>query len=131
MTPVLVDSSAWIHFFKEKHSTPGMAVRSLIESKRICINGIVIVELLSGARNKKDFAVTRDLLAEITFLETNEAIWVRAGEYRMNMKRKGFAASMPDVVIAATAICHGAELYSLDGDFQKIAEMTPLKLHKP
>ena len=128
MTLVLVDSSVWINFLRARNTQAGLMIREMMAEKAICTNGIIVNELLFGARHEKDVHTLKNLLEPLPFLQTTEPVWWRAGEIRLQMKNKGFSASLPDAVIAATALHHGAALFTLDTHFHEIARFVPLKL---
>ena len=131
MKPVLVDTSVWIKYFRQKDTTEGKLLREFITNEGIYTTGVVIVELITGARDLKEQHILRDLLSPVPFLRVSEPVWWEAGEYRYAMRRKGFAASLPDVVIATVAIYYDVELFSLDRHFLEIAKFIPLRLFLP
>ena len=128
MKAVLVDTSAWVHYFREKHSPESEIIDGFIEDGAVCTTGVVIAELLSGARNKRDASRLKKLLSIMPFLEVTEPIWYRAGEYRSRMRRKGFVAGIPDTIIAAVAAHYEVQLYTLDNHFSRINEFFPVGL---
>ena len=48
MKPVLIDTCAWIDFFKSQTGSLGNQVVELIETNQAAITGVVIAELLQG-----------------------------------------------------------------------------------
>ncbi|MEW6203247.1 MAG: PIN domain-containing protein [bacterium] len=128
MKSVLLDTSVWIQYFQESRGFEGDIVERLIKEGLVCATGIVVTELLSGVKNISEKEKLTELLRSVPFLPVGYQIWWDAGEYRYAMKRKGFNASLPDVVISAVAIHYDVELFSLDRYFLEIAKFIPLKM---
>jgi len=90
---VLVDTSAWIEFFKKKepwHST----VSGLMDDKRICCAGIVLAELIQ-ARSRKRNGSSEGLQACFEFLDESVDLWQAAGELSQLLSRKGKSVAFP------------------------------------
>lgn len=66
MTRVLIDTCAWIDFFKSKTGALGNLVAELIETNQAAITGVVIVELLQGVGKGKP-AATRIVSLDLLF----------------------------------------------------------------
>ncbi|WGS87848.1 PIN domain-containing protein [Methylomonas sp. UP202] len=54
MKRVLIDTCAWIDFFKSKNGQLGDQVVALIESNQAAITGVVVAELLQGVKQEKE-----------------------------------------------------------------------------
>ena len=54
MKPVLVDTCAWIDFFKSQTGSLGNQVAELIEVNQAAITGVVIAELLQGIKHENE-----------------------------------------------------------------------------
>lgn len=131
MNKILVDTSAWVPYFRNKTSTPSRMVRRLLADENAMVNGVVLAELLVGARDLKNMSTIKMLMIEIPYLHVTEQIWWKTGDYSYHMRKRGFTAGLADTLIAATAIHYDVELFSLDEHFSEIAEFIPLKLFKP
>ncbi len=60
---ILVDTSAWIEFFREK-APYHKAILELLDSRRICCTGIVLAELIRSAKSQKELDVLKKFLHE-------------------------------------------------------------------
>ena len=58
MDKILIDTSAWIEFFKKKEPWYS-AVSGLMDDKRVCCAGIILAELIQGAKSEKEMEVLR------------------------------------------------------------------------
>ena len=130
MKPVLVDTSAWVRYFREKDSREEEIVAGLIEDGVVCTTGIVAAELISGARNNRDKAKLKQILSVLPFLDVTESLWWRVGEYRNKMRRGGVTAGRPDTIIAAVSVHYDARLFTLDSHFAHIGKFITLDLLK-
>lgn len=116
MAKVLVDTSAWIEFFRKKEPYYG-AVLELIDDDRVCCAGLVIGELLQGAKSEKELAVLKNFLHVFEFLPETPRLWEKAGELSYSLRRKGEGVGLSDCFLAVAAMAHGAEILTLDRHF--------------
>ena len=58
---ILVDTSAWIEFFRKKDPYYKV-ILELIDNRRGCCVGIVLAELLQGARSQREVAVLEEFM---------------------------------------------------------------------
>ncbi len=130
MMPVLIDTSAWVSYFREKDSTEGEIIDGLIEDTAVCTTGIVVAKLVAGAKNNRDKSKLEKILRTLPFLNITEPLWWKAVEYRWKIRLDGFTDGLPDTIISAAAIHFGAQLFTLDSHFDHIAEFIPLDLFK-
>jgi predicted nucleic acid-binding protein len=79
MKIILIDTCAWIDFFKSQTGQLGNQVAKLIEMNQAAITGIVITELLQGIKNEKESKRLQLLLQSIHYLKTEENDWIKAG----------------------------------------------------
>ena len=118
----LVDSSVWIRLFR-RSPPKNMAERvdDLLERQVAATNGLITVEIVSGATNEKEFADSSATLGALHQLSLNDRTWSRAARLGYDLRRRGLTCLTPDLVIAASAIEHGAVLVHADADFDRIA----------
>ncbi len=123
---VIVDTSILIDFLKNK-APYAAAVAALITSKRIRTTGVIMAELLQGARTATEEAYVVELLEGIPAIEVTSALWMNAGRLSCSLRRKGITLPLSDIAIAALAIEHNLSLFTLDRHFTQIPGV---KLHK-
>jgi predicted nucleic acid-binding protein len=92
---ILVDTSAWIEFFRKKEPWHS-AISGLMEDKRICCSGIILAELMLGAKSEKELEVLRDFRHVFEFLEESVDLWQAAGELSNTLQRKGKSVGFSD-----------------------------------
>ena len=125
---VVADTTVWIEFFNDPESREKHAIDLLIDEDELALVGPVLAELLQGCRTVGEADAILDHVSALPFLETNFPAWQRAGELSSSLRRKGTTLPLMDIIIAAIALEHDAEVLTTDPHFKKIPG---LKLHRP
>ena len=127
---ILIDTSAWVEYFRATGSTAAGRVRYLLsdEIDRIALCEPVAMEILAGATDERTFVKLERLVNGLPSLRVEEAVDFRAAAdiYRAARRSGQTIRSIVDCLIAAMAIRHSAELMHRDADFEVIAQMTDL-----
>jgi hypothetical protein len=79
------------------------------------------VELLSGAKDERQYAELRDDFSVLPLLEIDAVTWEAAGRSAFELRRKGITVPVPDLLIATVACQHAATLLHADKHFDLIA----------
>lgn len=124
---VVADTTVWIEFFNDPESEEKQVVDLLIDEDKLALVGPALAELLQGCRTPGEANTILDHVSALPFLEMNFSAWRRAGEVSSNLRRKGTSLPLMDVIIAALALEHDAEIFTTDPHFQKIPG---LRLHR-
>ena len=131
MTDVLVDSSAWLEFFKPAGKLLFKDVISgLIREQTIVIPRIIKVEILRGSRSQQEYEMLDIVLNGVRDLSVSEVFWTRLSLFNYDLSRKGVNVPLTDAYIALLAIENGVELLHYDRHFDLIAGKTKLKVFK-
>lgn len=117
---VLVDTSIWIEYFNHRRSEVGEAVEALLREGRVVITGIVVTELLQGARLKSEFDAILESILALPFLDATLNTWVEAGRISYSLRKRGVTVPTTDVTIASLALERQCLLFSLDSHFDRI-----------
>ncbi len=126
---ILVDSSAWIEFQRATGSPTDRRLTAAVKAnEQLATTGIVILEVLAGARSERHAQDLRRLLGRCTFLPLEEPSdhEAAAALYRACRREGKTIRRLPDCLIAAVAIRTGAQLLHQDADFDAIADRAPL-----
>lgn len=127
---VLIDTSAWIEYFRATGSPAAVEVRRLLsgDAAQVAMCEPVAMEILSGAVADAVHDKLERLVNGLPSLALDQAVDFRsAATIHRRARRQGMAiGSMTDCLIAALAIRHGVELMHRDADFDVIATLTPL-----
>jgi len=126
----LVDSSLWIEYFRPKGSNKiKERLREVLQKEEAVCCGIVVVEILRGAKNEKDFQSLQDALMSLPQIPIDDAVIERASRWGFLLDRKGKFVSTTDLVIAATAYKIARLLHS-DNDFERLSSIIDLEEEK-
>jgi len=126
---ILIDTSVWIEAFRDGSSRAAQVLTRSLEEGKVVISGIILVELLQGARTKKEYNLLLKRLKVVPVLNPDNDTWKQAAKLAFHLKRKGVTiANSIDIIIAAIAIQNKLQLYSFDKHFALISNHTKLDL---
>jgi len=115
----LVDTSAWIEFFRGRGAAADTVDR-LLEADEVALCGPVITELVRGLRSRADRMRILPLLDGCHLLDQPARLWEEAGELGALVGRRGAAVKSLDLLIATYALAHSVPILTLDRDFTTI-----------
>ena len=75
---VLVDSSIWIEFFRGNEPVRS-TVNELIDKRLIYCTGLIVGELIQGAKSKKEIDILNEFVLVFEFFPENLENWIQAG----------------------------------------------------
>ena len=116
----MIDSCAWIDFFKSKTGDLGNQVAELIETNQAAITGVIIAELLQGVKQENESQRLRVLFRSINYLPTEDSDWFNAGQLAQQLRAKGLTLPLTDVLIAVIAKRYAIPVLTLDKHFQHL-----------
>jgi predicted nucleic acid-binding protein len=123
----LIDSSAWIEYLRPKGSQKAkQAVREILQKEEAVCCGIIIVEILRGAKNEKDFQSLGDSLRSLPQIPIDDSVVERASRWGFLLDRKGKIVSTTDLMIASAAY-KKARLIHMDSDFELVSTEVDLE----
>jgi len=124
MSRILVDTSVWIAYFRGNEKVK--ILDDFIDSNRICVNDVILSELLPFIIIKKEDGLA-ELLKTINRLPL-KIDWEQIREYQiLNLKNGINKVGIPDLIIFQNTIANAAELFSLDKHFKLMANHTNCK----
>ena len=108
---ILCDTNILIEIYRDNGTIIETVTK--IGQENIAVSDVTCAELLFGARNKKELQAIRKDLNKLTILPIQSTVSSLAVElvekYALSHK-----LSLPDALIASTAITHNMELYTLN-----------------
>lgn len=126
---VLVDTSAWVEFFRRDGDRRCREVLSgLLDENRVATCGIILAEILKGARSEEEYRELEERLETLVYLPTPEEIWRRMGRTASLMLRKGTQIPTADLLIGTIASENRLPLFQKDRHFEILARHTKLTL---
>lgn len=122
----LIDSSAWIEYFRPGGSANvKQRVRNILQKDEAVTCGVVLVEVLRGAKNEKDYKAIHDALMSLPVIPADDAVVERAAKWGYALARKGNTPPTTDLMIAS-ASHEKAVLLHLDQDFEAMGSLLGL-----
>lgn len=127
---ILIDTSAWIEYFRATESPAAVKVRRVLAEKtdQVSMCEPVAMEILSGAVDDAAHAKLEHLVNGLPSLVVDAAVDFRTAAqiYRAARRAGRTVRSINDCLIAAVAIRHNAHLVHRNADFDVIVAMTGL-----
>ena len=122
----LIDSSVWVEYLRPKGSMKvKVRLREILQKEEALSCGVVLVEILRGAKSEKDFQALHDSLISLPQIPIDDGVIERASKWGFLLDRKGKSISTTDLLIAAAAY-EKARLLHADSDFEIISSMVDL-----
>ncbi|MBT4289687.1 MAG: PIN domain-containing protein [Deltaproteobacteria bacterium] len=121
---VLVDTSIWIAYFNQPESKYGAALEKLIIEDQAVYAGIVLAELLQGAKVEKEFNQIQKNFNVLPYLETYQKIWLAVGVLSYSLRKKGITLPISDIILACLAQENNCRIFSLDQHFEMIPKIS-------
>jgi predicted nucleic acid-binding protein len=119
MKNILVDSSVWIEYFRGKKEAA--VLDELIDRNQLCINNLILSELIPFLRIKKEHA-----LIKILMTIKNMAIkidWEEIIDFQeINLKNGLNKIGIADLIIVQNVRDNDLSLYSLDKHFELMSK---------
>jgi len=122
---ILVDSSVWIEYFKGNEKS--LPLNNLLDLNTICVNDLILAELLPSINHKKE-NVLKELLLTITkvplTINWNTIVYMQTQNLKNGINKVGIA----DLIIAQNAIDNDLELFTLDRHFDLMSDLHDFRL---
>lgn len=127
---VLVDSTVWIDFLKNKKTTETEKLVELIEAREdLCICGFVLTEVLQGIRDEKQYIATKQQFANLIYLEDDSSTFELAATIYRELRKQGITIrNSIDCLITSVVMQHHVALLENDRDYPFIDAHFPLNL---
>lgn len=123
---VLIDSSAWIHWFRPNgDKTVAARVDAALQAGEAAWCAMVRLELWNGAAGAQEQKILRKFAALLPDLPVTDEVWNDACELARSARAKGLSVPATDLLIFACARHHGAVLDHADSDFDLLDSLRP------
>ncbi len=117
-----------MEYFNRSQEKRAKKVEALIRDDRAALTGVVLAELLQGAKTANELSLLRTALAAVRWVESNAEAYVRAGSLGFALRRRGVTVPVTNCIIAAAAESLGGHLLTLDAHFEELAREGSLVL---
>ena len=129
---IIIDTSAMIEFLNRTGTPADRTVEQLIAANvEVALSEITLTEILQGIKDDREHQeVKQSLLAFPCLSLQGTDSYVAAADLYRACRKKGFTVrSTVDLLIARTALDHGAQLLHNDRDFGPLVEVCGLKIY--
>jgi predicted nucleic acid-binding protein len=124
----LIDTSLWIDLTRARSPRALKAfVAPYVNDPEACLAEPIVFEVLRHATDDEAVQMTRQF-ETMPVLASPDDLWSRGIELGRACRRAGLTAGSIDLLIAAVALYHAAELVTFDADFQKLGDVTGLRV---
>lgn len=116
---ILVDSSVWIDFFRNKPTLQAEWLDRNLGVEGLVVGDLILAEVLQGFKDDKGFNEARRLLGQLEQLDIGGgALAITAARNYRRLRSIGVTVrGMVDVLIATRCIADGLRLLHSDSDF--------------
>jgi predicted nucleic acid-binding protein len=121
---LLIDTSSWIHLLRP-NGDPAVRTRveRALQAGEACWCSMVRLELWNGAGGEREKKVLRDFERLLPELSIDHEVWRAAYDLARRARAAGVSIPATDLLIAACAKHHGAELEHSDTDFTHLGKI--------
>ena len=125
----LIDTSLWIDLTRARSPRALKAfIAPHVNDSEACLAEPIVFEVLRSATDDEALRMTRQF-ETMPLLASPVDLWGRGVELGRACRRAGLNAGSLDLLIVAVALYHAAELVTFDADFQKIGDVSGLRVH--
>lgn len=127
----LVDTSAWIEFFRATGSDANLRLREMIQGRaNLATTEVVHMELLAGARSARELTAIGGALSicEMLPMAGLDDYEAAAAIYRQCRGAGITPRQLNDCVVAAVAYRNDVPVLHHDRDFEMISSVFPLRI---
>ena len=117
---VIADSNIWIQYLRDPNSEAGSTLQALLDTDQVLMTGVVLAEVLQGARTEREYEMLLSSLAALPYQEMNNRTWASAGRIGLRLRIEDGLIPLTDLAIAALAIEYDHKVCTLDGHFDRV-----------
>lgn len=126
----LIESSLWVDFTRKKSPTAlKLLIQPWILDPLAVLCEPVVFEILRHA-TEQERPLIEAQFSTIPVLSSPSRIWRDATLLGQKCRDRGFNAGSMDLVIAAIALHHDAEIITFDADYTEIAKSSGLRVRR-
>lgn len=121
---VLVDSSVWIDYFRNKHTPETTRLDELLDDQALAVGDLILTEVLKGFASERDFRRAQQLLSSLELVGLGgEDVAIQAARNFRILRGLGVTVRKTiDTVIATRCITDGYPLLFSDRDFEPFVD---------
>jgi hypothetical protein len=125
---ILIETTLWIDFTRARSPRSlKNFIATYITDPSACIAEPIAFEVLRYA-TREEVELFEEQLRTMTLLPSPPTLWTDAARLGRRCREHGLTPGSLDLLIAAVAIHHDAELLTFDSDFEQIARVSSLQV---
>jgi len=124
---ILPDTCAWIDFFRGRPSAMAEQVEAALLKGGVVSCGVVLFELLQGIKTAQEESLVLKAFQAVPSLEMTGALWIKAGQLSLQIRKNGHTLPMSDIIIATLALEHSCSMLTVDRHFDVIPGINVIK----
>jgi hypothetical protein len=125
---IIVDTDVLVTAYNRKSSRERAELSRLVEAGEAAITGVIIAEVLRGARSDTEYDDMAEELLAMHFIDSGQAAWQGAARILYDLKRAGQIIPLADAIISAEALLSDSAIYGHDQHFRRVPG---LRIHEP
>ncbi|MCC6366724.1 MAG: PIN domain nuclease [Bryobacterales bacterium] len=127
---ILVDSSVWIDYFRGSVTKQTEMLDHLLESELLAVGDLILLEVLQGFSDDRDFEAARRMLSRLIVVELGgPEMAIQAARHFRTLRRLGVTVRKTiHCLIATCCIERGYWLLHHDRDFDVYAKHLGLRV---
>jgi predicted nucleic acid-binding protein len=125
---IVVDTSVWVDAFRHAQGKTAKTLGGLLDADEVALPLPVRIELSSGVA-RKDRSSLRRALSGLPILHPTEATWSQIERWVETSANAGQRFAITDLLVAALAEDIAGLVWSLDGDFERMARLKLVRLY--
>ena len=127
---IFVDTSVWVAALRSASGVEAAHLRELLRSDAVALPAPVLIEVLTGS-SLQDRPRIRRVLAAIPTFYPLDSTWRLMDSWLDTASRAGERFGFADLLIGVLAAEQDSTVWSLDGDFRRMAACGLVPQHVP
>jgi len=125
---ICADTSVWVEALREEMGPTALHFAELVEADEVVVPAPVRIEILAGAPNR-ELEELVDGFSGMQGLVPGQATWEKVEAWVGEAVAAGERFGVVDLLIAAVAAEHGAKVWTLDADFERMQKLGFVELY--
>lgn len=125
---ICADTSVWIEALRDAKGPIARHLAELVGEDSVVVPAPVRLELLAGA-GRRESAELQDGFGGMVSAVPGDVSWAKVESWVHKAVAEGERFGVVDLLIAAVAAEHGAKVWSLDADFERMQKLGFVELY--